>query len=539
MSGELWDRRDGQAIWYDEAPQLQVDASDLGSGMKSIEIRVDGVRSDYIEQTCPNGGCSLSHTYTFPAGDQVGGSHGITVIATDQFGRTSTRRWTVRVFSELDLVTPDPPPADTQPSSTPVGWPLEKDEADEVSDEDLGDPDQGDNCQSVTTETDVCGAPGAGSASFAEPPLRSGTAFSLLTTPATSPTTSPYLLPKGEGYGISDQIGTNFTDQRFKDLGVKRVRLNVPWDAILRAKGVSPCFSGKDAGQQQLVDDWLAAIPRDANGNLALEPLISFEHTQPNSCSPVKAKSASLDDDDVSWYRRAVRAFRSRYPRIVNLTAWNEPDNSTQPFYGSANAFAAGEAWRVLNKECPPTACKVAAGDFLDGALTRNYMSAYKDGAYRHWNEKSPRFWAYHAYYAASHHTLGKLSYFLRVSGVNSGKQPYVWLTEQGGVLRQRVFQRFQSQYDQYCPGGFFSSPPPPGYGADTPTIEREERCGNADLNYLLNNVINGSFTGNDRITRFYLYQLSGDWGWDSGLWDHRTNATRGMYSIYKARTNP
>jgi hypothetical protein len=92
----------------------------------------------------------------------------------------------------------------------------------------------------------------------------------------------------------------------------------------------------------------------------------------------------------------------------------------------------------VLATKCPRAPCKVAAGDFLDGTLSDAYLKNYKDGAWRDTGNRAPRYWALHAYATASHHTIDRITKFLKGTAATpgTGKSPYIWLTEQGGVLR-------------------------------------------------------------------------------------------------------
>lgn len=435
---------------------------------------------------------------------------------------------------------------DADLSDEPVGSQVEERD-DAIPTEDLGDGDAGDNCIGVAPETDLCGGPQLPVPSPAEPALSSRTAFSLAA-PAAAP--SPSVQPKGNGYGISEQASHQLADPRFAALGVTRVRLNVPFDAVLRAKGATIC-GPKNTAELPKINAWFKAITA-ASGAFRYEPLISFEHTterrnntkdkEPKDCRPT-----------VRQYLKHVDAFRRKFPEVQNFTAWNEPNNSTQPFYGYANADKAGRLWRALDEHLHQdpagpagplcAACKVAAGDLLDATQSAAYIKRYKDGAFRDAPaRKSPRFWAYHTYYAGSHHATDKLAYFLKATKVTSGKQPYVWLTEQGGVLRQKTFEApaARTKYEAFCPGHLFHQyPPPPNVAGQT--WERDTECGLADVKYLLDDVVCGAVSGSDRITRFYLYQLAGSWYWDSGLWDFRQDAshnleTRPVYDTYKAR---
>lgn len=93
VSGSLYDRR-GNVIRTTDR-QLRVTATDgdassastSRSGVRSIEILVDGVRatSGYSEQSCPQSSCPLSFDFTL-ANDLPEGTHTIQVVAKDHVG---------------------------------------------------------------------------------------------------------------------------------------------------------------------------------------------------------------------------------------------------------------------------------------------------------------------------------------------------------------------------------------------------------------------------------------------------------------------
>lgn len=100
LSGTLYDRRD------QELPQgsydLQVAStdgtqggppSDNRSGVRSIEILLDGQPVDRVEQGCADGSCRLDRTWSFDTQDHVGGEHVVEVISQDQLGHEARREF--------------------------------------------------------------------------------------------------------------------------------------------------------------------------------------------------------------------------------------------------------------------------------------------------------------------------------------------------------------------------------------------------------------------------------------------------------------
>jgi hypothetical protein len=67
------------------------------SGVKSVEILVDGQSRDYAEQSCTAGNCPLSRDWTFNTADYPSGAHAVEVVARDQLGHQDTQDLTFSV----------------------------------------------------------------------------------------------------------------------------------------------------------------------------------------------------------------------------------------------------------------------------------------------------------------------------------------------------------------------------------------------------------------------------------------------------------
>jgi hypothetical protein len=83
--------------------RLDVSTSDPYSGMKSIEVKVDGVRKHYVEEPC-SGGCPTSRatSWTYRAADYTPGTHTITVTAKDQLGAGGDGRHVTTTTWQVD-----------------------------------------------------------------------------------------------------------------------------------------------------------------------------------------------------------------------------------------------------------------------------------------------------------------------------------------------------------------------------------------------------------------------------------------------------
>ena len=123
MSGPLMDRQisQGQVIAPNESFSLSVNARDGSttnaeserSGVRWASILVDGQQvAGTSPQSCPQGNCSASTTWTFNAADWSAGPHKVVAFAIDQLGHTSSREITVGVAG---------PPLNTPVSTCTLG----------------------------------------------------------------------------------------------------------------------------------------------------------------------------------------------------------------------------------------------------------------------------------------------------------------------------------------------------------------------------------------------------------------------------------
>lgn len=111
LSGTL-QANNGQTI-SDETYELNMDATDGSpasdgvrrSGVKTLELKVDGRRKLLVDQpagspSCPTDSCSLGRSWSFRTDDYSPGRHRITVIATDQLGQVKREFITVTVAKQ-------------------------------------------------------------------------------------------------------------------------------------------------------------------------------------------------------------------------------------------------------------------------------------------------------------------------------------------------------------------------------------------------------------------------------------------------------
>ena len=98
VSGELRD-----APWLaDRAYAATIAAQDGSatqprSGMRSVELLVDGERRGFAEQPCAAGSCALQRTLSVDGSALAEGMHAVRVVAVDHVGLRAERSWSVGV----------------------------------------------------------------------------------------------------------------------------------------------------------------------------------------------------------------------------------------------------------------------------------------------------------------------------------------------------------------------------------------------------------------------------------------------------------
>ena len=213
--------------------------------------------------------------------------------------------------------------------------------------------------------------------------------------------------------GVADQNAAMFSNPLYGQLGVARIsRLVVSYDAVLR-----------NQAEVWEVDAWMAAA-----GAAGVEPLVAFNHSRGCFDGKGVAKRKVCRLPSVSRYRRAVRAFRTRYPQVRVYSPWNEINHHSQPTARRPDRAAA--FYRAMRLSCPK--CRVVAADVLDQPGVGRYLRRFK----RHVKGK-PRLWGLHNYQDANDGTTDGTREVLRaVKGT-------IWLTETGGIVKLGAHRPF------------------------------------------------------------------------------------------------
>jgi hypothetical protein len=197
--------------------------------------------------------------------------------------------------------------------------------------------------------------------------------------------------------GIADQHAATFADPTFRALGLGYARIVVPWDVALTDPAP--------------LDAWLAAA-RAAGAR----PLVSFgvdrrQRCPARPCTPPTAEQ----------YRAAIAAFHARWPSVIDLGVWNEPNIDTQPTSGDPALVT--QYWLAATAVCP--ACRVVAAEVLDSTNAASYLRAMLAAT-----STPPRLWGIHPHEDANH---------FRGSGTRAildAVPGEVWFTEASGLVR-------------------------------------------------------------------------------------------------------
>jgi hypothetical protein len=197
-------------------------------------------------------------------------------------------------------------------------------------------------------------------------------------------------------FGIADQKPEMFGDQRFKDLGITKARIQVPWDVMTHPDQLAE------------LDQWLAGA--HAAG---VQPLISFGHS----------RTDRRELPSPSRFKYEFRRFRARYPWVDTFAAWNEANHCGEPTCHRARLV--GAYWKALRREC--RSCTILAAELLD---MPNMVSWVRQ--FRRYVRTEPKAWGLHNYIDANRfRTSGTRRLLRAVKGD-------VWLTEVGGLVYRR-----------------------------------------------------------------------------------------------------
>jgi hypothetical protein len=204
-------------------------------------------------------------------------------------------------------------------------------------------------------------------------------------------------------------------------------------------------------------------------------------------CKPVSAAA----------YRRAFKAFRTRYPRVRIFQPWNEVNNLTQPTARFPEAVVT--YYQIVRANCP--GCTVLGADLQDLPNMVSYGRKVLD-TFRRRRVRMPQVWGLHNYTDTNRFIKDRNSSMRRAARLLPGK---IWLTETAGLFRfqpQNARQSFR------------------------PDLQRQKRAMEA--------IFKQANRYRSKVARVYLYQwfASAPWNrWDSAVLDVH-GQPRPVYSV-------
>ncbi|HWI21712.1 MAG TPA: hypothetical protein VNT22_03755 [Baekduia sp.] len=194
--------------------------------------------------------------------------------------------------------------------------------------------------------------------------------------------------------GISENKPDMFTDQQFKDLGTKQVRVLVGWDVMSSKKA-----AGK--AEKARFDLWMKGAK--AGGYTVL---LAFDKSKNGSKNP-KPKQLVAQ----------LKKLRKAYPgQIKQVSPWNEANLNKTP-------KQAAEWYKAVKKACK--GCKIVA-DVLDKPNLVSWTKKFN----KELGSSKVKIWGLHNYVDVNNFSTKRTRAFLKVT-----KKGDVWLTETGGVV--------------------------------------------------------------------------------------------------------
>jgi hypothetical protein len=212
--------------------------------------------------------------------------------------------------------------------------------------------------------------------------------------------------------GIGENRGSFLGDPLFDQLGIRNVRLIVPYDVVR-------------VGGRRLrdTDGWLQAA-RDRG----LDVLVSFGFSS--------RRRLRWHAPTAREYRIHVSAFMRRYPWIHEYTTWNEANHKrVQPT--GIHPKRTAVLYRTLRRLCVAPQCTTVAADIL---LTSSPRTWRWIRAFRRRAGRGPHIWGLHNYPDANRMSTARTRRFLRTVGGD------VWFTETGGIVHFGRFKRNEAR---------------------------------------------------------------------------------------------
>ena len=216
--------------------------------------------------------------------------------------------------------------------------------------------------------------------------------------------------------GIGDQIPGTFSSPLFRDINITYSRFVTPYNVT------------KDRGARAALDNWYAAA--QAAG---VRPLITFNPRVKDNCILAvdrrykgKRFKKICHLPSLKEYTANFRAFRKRYPAIMDISPWNEVNHKSQPTF--KNPMQAAAYFKVVRKYCK--GCKIVAVDLLDNVNIKHTIGYLK--RWRKYAGKGRFIYGLHNYSDTNRRSSKRTATVLKTIG----KGNKLWITETGGIVQ-------------------------------------------------------------------------------------------------------
>ena len=220
-------------------------------------------------------------------------------------------------------------------------------------------------------------------------------------------------------FGISDQQAGTFSNPLFKPLKSKVARYITPYDVM------------SDKAQRERLDAWVKGAT-----SAKQRILISFEHSRR------EGREGRLPS--VAEYTRELRKFKKKYPRIREISSWNEVNRrydprrrEGQPTWNKPKRVA--EYYMAARKVFRGS--KIVGLDILDENNPNRSIKYIR--TFKRYARPAPKYYGVHNYSDTNRFSQSRTRRMIKAIG----RGAEVWLTETGGIVALTASNSFP--YDE------------------------------------------------------------------------------------------
>lgn len=234
-------------------------------------------------------------------------------------------------------------------------------------------------------------------------PLLAAAALAL-SAPLAAPPEASAKLPV---LGIADNNVSTLTDPRFRAMGVRHVRLTIPWNIFFR-----PSSAAAQRYNQYL----------DVARQRGQQVMVAF------TLGDYTSKRKRFRLAPLKLYLTMFKRFRARHPSVKEFIPWNEANHRFMPTRKGRGIKQAAQYYNGVRKRCTTrSGCKIVAADVIDAKGMSAWLKRFRRYA-KYW----PRLWGLHNYLGIAKRSSFTTRLMLkRVRG-------FVWLAETGGMVEHR-----------------------------------------------------------------------------------------------------